>query len=49
MRESFTYGTVGEAPGNRCFYPEPDRKGRRPLVIDMSCSLPAGDRNVSHV
>jgi hypothetical protein len=26
MRESFTYGTVGRAPGNRCLYPEPDRE-----------------------
>ena len=24
MRESFTYGSVGRAPGNRCLYPEPD-------------------------
>jgi hypothetical protein len=22
MRETFTYGSVGGAPGNRCFYPE---------------------------
>jgi len=22
MREIFTYGSVGGAPGNRCFYPE---------------------------
>ena len=22
MRESFTYGSVGRAPGNRCLYPE---------------------------
>jgi hypothetical protein len=22
MREIFTYGTVGGAPGNRCFYPD---------------------------
>jgi hypothetical protein len=22
MRETFTSGTVGRAPGNRCFYPE---------------------------
>jgi len=22
MRETFTSGTVGGAPGNRCFYPE---------------------------
>ena len=25
MRESFTYRSVGRAPGNRCPYPEPDR------------------------
>ena len=25
MREIFTYGSVGGAPGNRCFYLEPDR------------------------
>ena len=24
MRESFTYGTVGRAPGNRCLYLEED-------------------------
>ncbi|OEU62106.1 MAG: hypothetical protein BBJ57_01045 [Desulfobacterales bacterium PC51MH44] len=24
MRESFTYGSVGRAPGNRCLYPEND-------------------------
>jgi len=24
MREIFTYGSVGGAPGNRCFYLEPD-------------------------
>ncbi len=24
MRESFTYGSVGRAPGNRCLYPELD-------------------------
>ena len=28
MRESFTYGSVGGAPGNRCFYPEPDGEKR---------------------
>ncbi len=27
MREIFTYGSVGGAPGNRCFYPETDRQG----------------------
>jgi len=26
MREIFTYGSVGGAPGNRCFYLEPDPK-----------------------
>jgi hypothetical protein len=25
MRETFTSGSVGRAPGNRCLYPEPDR------------------------
>ncbi|MDA3838287.1 MAG: hypothetical protein PF574_04820, partial [Candidatus Delongbacteria bacterium] len=25
MREIFTYGTVGGAPGNRCFYPDADK------------------------
>jgi hypothetical protein len=24
MREIFTYGSVGGASGDRCFYPEPD-------------------------
>jgi hypothetical protein len=26
MREIFTYGSVGRAPGNRCLYPEADGK-----------------------
>ncbi|MHA1881303.1 MAG: hypothetical protein ACTSYG_13020 [Candidatus Heimdallarchaeota archaeon] len=26
MREIFTSGSVGGAPGNRCFYLEPDSK-----------------------
>jgi len=30
MRETFTSGSVGGAPGNRCFYPEPD--GLQPPV-----------------
>jgi hypothetical protein len=30
MRETFTSGSVGRAPGNRCLYPEPDRL-QRPL------------------
>ena len=37
MREIFTYGTVGRAPGNRCLYPEPDRKGRRLLIQAYFC------------
>ena len=28
MRESFTYGSVGRAPGNRCLYPEVDPQHR---------------------
>jgi hypothetical protein len=24
MKENFTSGSVGRAPGNRCLYPEPD-------------------------
>jgi hypothetical protein len=33
--EFFKYGSVGGAPGNRCFYPEPDGKklGRFPLRV----------------
>ncbi len=31
MRETFTSGSVGRAPGNRCLYPEPDRL-QPPLV-----------------
>ena len=30
MRETFTSGSVGRAPGNRCLYPEGDAL-RRPL------------------
>jgi hypothetical protein len=30
MREIFTSGSVGRAPGNRCLYPEVDRKDRAP-------------------
>jgi len=40
MRESFTYGSVGEALGNQCFYPEADRQdraafGRRHLIVSL--------------
>jgi hypothetical protein len=31
MRETFTSGSVGRAPGNRCLYPEADCL-QRPLV-----------------
>jgi hypothetical protein len=30
MRENFTYGSVGGALGNQCFYPEAERKDRAP-------------------
>ena len=31
MRETFTSGSVGRAPGNRCLYPEGDWE-QRPLL-----------------
>jgi hypothetical protein len=31
MREIFTSGTVGRAPGNRCLYPE-DGRGMAPRL-----------------
>jgi len=36
MRETFTSGSVGRAPGNRCLYPEPDCL-QRPLVPRSRC------------
>jgi hypothetical protein len=42
MREIFTYGSVGGAPGNRCFYPEKDRQGTRVLNI-------WGNLNIKHL
>jgi len=39
MREIFTYGSVGRAPGDRCLYAEPDRKGRRPILKSSFCDL----------
>ena len=50
-------GSVGGAPGNRCFYPEPDRKSRRVFRIyvilsktsylpSFSLAFPAGDFTV---
>ena len=36
MREFRSYGTVGEAPGNRCFYPESQRPhGRACFHINL--------------
>ena len=35
MRESFTYGSVGRAPGNRCLYPEPGWKSRGVFRINI--------------
>jgi hypothetical protein len=60
MRESFTYGSVGRAPGNRCLYPEPDRKSRAVFHISvilcktlylpiLSLAFPAGDFRVMHL
>jgi len=33
MREIFTYGSVGRAPGNRCLYPEADSQGGVALAV----------------
>jgi hypothetical protein len=30
MREIFTSGSVGRAPGNRCLYPEAEREDHAP-------------------
>jgi hypothetical protein len=35
MRENFTSGSVGRAPGNRCLYPEGDAKGARLISAVM--------------
>ena len=37
MREIFTSGSVGGAPGNRCFYLEVDPKG--PRLLAFRCFL----------
>jgi hypothetical protein len=37
MRETFTSGSVGRAPGNRCLYPESDGE-QPPLVPRCGCS-----------
>jgi hypothetical protein len=36
MRETFTYGSVGGAPGNRCFYPELSSKYRFPITQSIT-------------
>ncbi len=35
MREIFTYGSVGGAPGNRCFYLERDVKKLRSFLASL--------------
>ena len=42
MRETFTSGSVGRAPGNRCLYPEPDCL-QRPVRRSSSCNIPIAD------
>jgi hypothetical protein len=37
MREIFTYGEVGRAPGNRCLYPE-QRTGKTMRLLAFSLS-----------
>ena len=40
MRESFTYGSVGRAPGNRCLYPEVDSQGLAAFsFFDILCLI----------
>jgi len=43
MREIFTYGSVGGASGDRCFYPEADGLRQRILQL-LSCAM-ASDFN----
>jgi hypothetical protein len=40
MRETFTSGSVGRAPGNRCLYPEADAF-QRPLRSRFQARLSA--------
>ena len=39
MREIFTYGSVGRAPGDRCLYPEVDSQGLAAFDIFDSLSF----------
>jgi hypothetical protein len=43
MRETFTSGSVGRAPGNRCLYPEGDG-GQPPLRCGFQPRLMPGVR-----
>ncbi len=46
MREIFTSGSVGGAPGNRCFYLEPDARGAGFYADYIRWFAPcAGERN----
>jgi len=47
-RDTFTSGSVGRAPGNRCLYPEPDCL-QRPLLRRSGCrqQLKAGVRGAA--
>jgi hypothetical protein len=39
MREIFTSGSVGRAPGNRRLYPEKDRQGTRLLNMRENTNI----------
>jgi hypothetical protein len=39
MREIFTSGSVGGAPGNRCFYPEAEREDHAPAETGRSAAI----------
>ena len=47
MREIFTYGSVGRAPGNRCLYPENDPNDLNDIIIHNS-SFDPNSRSVFH-
>jgi hypothetical protein len=46
MRETFTSGSVGRAPGNRCLYPEGDGF-QRPLRSRFPARLTPGVRRTA--
>jgi len=39
MREIFTYGSVGGASGDRCFYPEDGRATSAPFDTCVVCDV----------